>query len=107
MSERKRHNFKKLKIWQIAMEQAKDIFKVTIDFLCSRKFGIVSQMNRCTFSVLSNRAEGSTRTNIFFYRFLDNFLGSSFELQTHILLATSQNYSSNDFLQHVKNKIEE
>jgi len=107
MSEFKRHNFKKLKIWLMAMELAKEIFKLSSIFPSSEKFGLASQMNRCAISMASNIAEGSSRTNKSFSHFLDISLGSSFELQTQLLLASSQNYVADDLSQHIENKIEE
>lgn len=107
MSEFKRHNFKKLKIWLMVMELAKEIFKLSFSFPSSEKFGLANQMNRCAVSMASNIAEGSSRTNKSFRHFLDISLGSSFELQTQLLLATSQNYVADDLSQHIENKIEE
>jgi len=107
MSEFKRHNFKKLKIWQMAMELAKENCKLSSSFPSSEKFGLISQMNRCSVSMPSNIAEGSSRTNKSFSYFLDIALGSSFELQTQLLLANSQNYVADDLSQYIENKIEE
>lgn len=107
MNDFKRHNFKKLKIWQMAMEIAKDIFDLMSNFPNEEKFGLVSQMNRCAISIPSNIAEGSSRTNKSFSHFIDISLGSSFELQTQLLLANSKKYVSDDNLNHLENKIEE
>ena len=85
MTEFKRHNFKKLKIWQMGLQIAKDIFDSTATFPNEEKFGLTSQMNRCAVSIPSNIAEGSSRTNKSFSHFIDISLGSSFELQTQIL----------------------
>lgn len=107
MSEFKRHNFKKLKIWQMAMELAREIFKVSASFPSSEKFGLASQMNRCSVSMPSNIAEGSSRTNKSFRYFIDISLGSSFELQTQLILANSQKYITDESSQYIENKIEE
>lgn len=103
----KRHNFKKLKIWQMGMELAKNIFEVTSTFPSSEKFGLTSQMNRCAVSMPSNIAEGSSRTNKSFSHFIDIALGSSFEIQTQLLLSNSQNYISDEKTIFIENKIEE
>ena len=107
MNEFKRHNFKKLKIWQMAMDLAKEIFKISSSFPSSEKYGLTSQMNRCSISMPSNIAEGSSRTNKSFSHFLDISLGSSFELQTQLLLANNLNYIQNDLAEYIENKLEE
>ena len=92
MSDFKRHNFKKLKIWQMGMEIAKLILDLTNTYPNTEKFGLKSQMDRCSISLPSNIAEGSSRTDKSFSHFLDITLGSSFELQTQLLLANHKKY---------------
>lgn len=103
----KRHNFKKLKIWQMAMELAKMIFEKTETFPENEKYGLVSQMNRAVISIPSNISEGSSRTNKSFSHFLDISLGSSFELQTQVLLANMRGYISEENTKDLESKIEE
>ena len=55
----------------------------------------------------SNIAEGSSRTNKSFSHFIDISLGSSFELQTQLILANSQKYITDESSQYIENKIEE
>jgi four helix bundle protein len=81
MSEFKRHNFKKLKIWQMGMELAKQILDITDTYPSSEKFGLKNQMDRCSISMPSNIAEGSSRTDKSFSHFIDISLGSSYELK--------------------------
>ncbi|MEN4762439.1 four helix bundle protein [Chryseobacterium sp. C39-AII1] len=66
-----------------------------------------SQMDRCSISIPSNIAEGSSRTNKSFSHFLDISLGSSFELQTQILLANHRKYLSDENCETFEIKIEE
>ncbi len=80
MTEYRRHNFKKMKIWIVAMEIVKQIFDVTDTIPMHEKFGLKSQMDRCSVSIPSNIAEGSSRANKSFRHFIDIGLGSSFEL---------------------------
>ncbi len=105
MSEFKRHNFKKLKVWQMAMELAKIIFELTKTFPNSEQFGLTGQMNRCAVSMPSNIAEGSSRTNKSFSHFLDIALGSSFEVQTQVLLANAKGYISQELAIELEEKI--
>lgn len=107
MTEFKRHNFKKLKIWQMAMEITKIVLDVTDTFPSHEKFGLKSQMDRCSISMPSNIAEGSSRTNKSFRHFIDIALGSSFELQTQLLLAQHRKYVSDEVTESLENKIEE
>ena len=107
MSEFKRHNFKKLKIWQIGLDLAKTILDITDTFPISEKFGLKSQMDRCCISMPSNIAEGSSRTDKSFSHFLDISLGSSFELQTQLLLANHRKYITTELTNEIEIKIEE
>lgn len=107
MNDFKRHNFKKLKIWQLAMEIAKEILDLTDTFPSYEKFGIKNQMDRCSISIPSNIAEGSSRSSKSFSHFIDISLGSSFELHTQLLLATHRGYISEDASVIIENKIEE
>lgn len=82
------HNFKELKIWKRSMELSKDIFSLTDNFPDKHKFGLVSQMNRCSVSIPSNIAEGTSRVSSKdFGRFLQIALGSAFELETQLIIS--------------------
>lgn len=107
MADFKRHNFKKMKIWQLAMDIARMILDVTDTFPAVEKFGLKNQMDRCSISIPSNIAEGSSKTNKSFRHFIDISLGSSFELQTQLLLANHRHYISNEVTQDIENKLEE
>ncbi|MCD1117286.1 four helix bundle protein [Chryseobacterium turcicum] len=107
MNDFKRHNFKKLKIWQMGMELSKFTLDLTDTFPAYEKYGLKSQMDRCSISIPSNIAEGSSRTNKSFSHFLDISLGSSFELQTQILLANHRKYLSEEKCETFEIKIEE
>ncbi|WP_126650539.1 four helix bundle protein [Chryseobacterium aureum] len=107
MNDFKRHNFKKLKIWQMGMELSKLTLDITDTFPTYEKYGLKSQMDRCSISIPSNIAEGSSRTNKSFSHFLDISLGSSFELQTQLLLANHRKYLSDEKTEIFEIKIEE
>ncbi|WPO81160.1 four helix bundle protein [Chryseobacterium sp. JJR-5R] len=107
MSNFKRHNFKRLKIWQMALDLSKSTLDLTDTFPAYEKYGLKSQMDRCAISIPSNVAEGSSRTNKSFSHFLDISLGSSFELQTQILLANHRKYVSDEKSEIFEAKIEE
>ncbi len=91
----------------MAMEIAKIVLDLTDAFPPHEKFGLKSQMDRSGVSMPSNIAEGSSRTNKSFRHFIDIALGSSFELQTQLLLAHHRKYVSNEATESLEYKIEE
>ena len=94
MSFRKRHNYKNLKIWKLGIEIVDDIFGIISSFPIDEKFGLKSQISRCSVSIPSNIAEGSSRTDKAFSQFIDISLGSSFELETQLIIAFNRKYIS-------------
>ncbi|TCI85855.1 four helix bundle protein [Tenacibaculum sp. M341] len=107
MNNRKRHNYKNLKIWNLGVEIVDDVYKTTDLFPKEEKFGLVSQINRCSVSIPSNIAEGSSRTDKSFSHFLDISLGSSFELETQLIIAFKRNYITNEQIEKLEYKIAE
>lgn len=100
-----RHNFKNLKIWNLSMEITSDIHKIALTFPKCENYGLVSQMNRCSVSMPSNIAEGSNRTKRHFQYYLNISLGSSFELQTQLLIARQNDYLTEEKTIELENKI--
>lgn len=83
-----KHNFRKLEIWIQSMNVVKDVYEIIALFPVDERFGLKSQMSRCAISVPSNIAEGSSRSSIKeFSHFLDIALGSSFELETQLIIS--------------------
>ena len=62
-------------------------------------------MNRAAVSMPSNIAEGSNRGNKHFQHYLNISLGSSFELQTQLLIANQNKYITEEKTIVVENKI--
>lgn len=82
-----RHNFRELTIWKEGLEIAQRTYRFTAKLPDNEKFGLVSQMNRCSISIPSNIAEGSGRTSDKeFIHFLNISLSSTYELETQLLL---------------------
>jgi four helix bundle protein len=78
-------NFRDLEVWKFSIILVKKIYLITGKFPNEEKFGLVSQINRCSVSIPSNIAEGCSRSSQKdFSRFLQISLGSSFELETQI-----------------------
>jgi len=84
---KKGHNFRELKIWKESMTLVKKIYLITADLPKDEKFGLISQINRCSISIPSNIAEGSGRTSEKeFLHFLNIAISSSYELETQLIL---------------------
>ena len=82
------HNFKELIVWQKARKLVKEVYFVVKNFPVEEKYGITSQIKRASISIPANIAEGAgRRTDNDFCRFLDIATGSSFELETLIILS--------------------
>jgi len=65
------HNFRELKIWQRSMDLAEMVYKLTDSFPREEKYGLSSQLQRCSVSISSNISEGAGRaTNKQFKYFL-------------------------------------
>jgi four helix bundle protein len=81
--------FKKLKIWQKAMEVTVDIYKITADYPKAEIYGLTSQMRRASVSIVSNIAEGAGRNNPKeFIQFLGYSQASATELETQLLVSS-------------------
>ncbi len=104
---KRRHNYKNLKIWKIGLEIANEVSDLLIRFPKYEVYDLSSQLSRCSVSIPSNIAEGSSRTDKSFSHYLDVSLGSSFELGTQLLIAKHRNYINNVELEKLENKIEE
>lgn len=99
-------NFKQVRIWQKGFDIAVNSFKLTATFPNEQKFGIASQITRAAVSIPSNIAEGSSRSSEKDYnRFLEISLGSTYELETQLLISQAaglgNNNSSNKILSDI------
>jgi len=79
---------KRLRVWQLGMDMAVDVYKLTETFPSGEKFGLTSQMRRCVVSIPSNISEGAARnTQKEFSNFLHIAQGSLSELDNQLELA--------------------
>ena len=81
------HNFRELKVWQMARLFVRDVYVASSTFPAEERFGLTSQLRRAVISVPSNIAEGSGRSDKDFARFLGISLSSAYEVETQLLLA--------------------
>lgn len=100
-----RHNYKNLKIWQLGIEIANDISDILLDFPKHERYDLSSQISRCSVSMPSNIAEGSSRTDKSFSNFIDYSLGSSFELTTQLLVAKHRKYINEITFEKLESKL--
>jgi four helix bundle protein len=103
----RRHNYKNLKVWNLGIEIVDDVFNLISEFPKDEKFGLSSQISRCSVSIPSNIAEGSSRTDKSFSHFIDISLGSSFELETQLIIACKRKYITIENLTQIQEKIKE
>ena len=100
-------NFKELKIWQKGFRIAVNSFKLISAFPKEEKFGISAQITKAAVSIPSNIAEGSSGSSEKDYRFLEVSLGSSFELETQLLIAGAINYGDKELRDEILNDVDE
>jgi four helix bundle protein len=82
------HNFKDLEVWQKSIVLCKQIYQLGEQIPKDQKYSLTGQIQRCAVSIPSNIAEGAGRgTKKSFTHFIQIALGSSFELETQLILA--------------------
>lgn len=102
------HNFRELNIWKKAMNLAKVVITEAQDFPENQKHGISSQICRAAVSIPSNIAEGSGRTSDKeFSRYLDIAKGSSYELETQLMLSLELNFIQKEKFDIILNQLNE
>lgn len=105
---RKTHNFRELIAWQKSRDIVKSIYELTKLYPKEELFSLTSQMRRAAISIPSNIAEGCGRgTNPQLVQFLTIALGSSFELETQLILSADLNYVNQVDIQEPVNKLHE
>ncbi len=101
-------NFKELKIWQRGFDIAVKSFALVDTFPKEQKFGISSQITKSAVSIPSNIAEGSSRFSEKDYcRFIEISLGSTFELETQLLIAKAANFGNRELRDEILNGLDE
>lgn len=86
-------DYRKLQIWQIGKEVAKEVYLITKKFPKSELYGLTSQMRRAAVSIPSNIAEGCGRDSVKeFVQFLRVSMGSVRELETQFYISLDVGY---------------
>lgn len=103
MADKIKH-FTDLIVWQKAHRFSFSIYSSTANFPKRELFGITNQLRRAAASITANIAEGMGRGSYpdrlrFFY----NARGSSYEVESYLLLARDLNYfDSNKAIKHLE-----
>jgi len=80
--------FQDLTVWQRAMELTVCVYSLTKAFPKDEMYGLISQLRRASVSIASNIAEGRGRSTVGEFRqFLSIAQGSTYEVQTQLLVA--------------------
>ncbi|WP_027378033.1 four helix bundle protein [Kaistella palustris] len=102
------HNIKKLKIWNDSIDLCVDVYQALANMPNDEKYGLSSQIKRSAVSIPSNIAEGAGRdTNPQFSHFLNIAYGSSYELQTQLIISERLNFISSEVNESLLKKLNE
>lgn len=96
-------DFQDLTVWRWAMELAEAAYGLTKSFPPDELYGLTSQLRRASVSIASNIAEGRGRgSDGEFRQFLNIALGSTYEVQTQLLLARPLRIGNEGLLQRAE-----
>ena len=95
-----KHNFKKLHVWQEALDFCDAVYNYTDGLPSKERHNLCDQLEKCAVSIPANISEGSSkRTNVHFSEFITTALGSSYEAQTHLLICQRRKYGNQIMLE--------
>ncbi len=101
-------NHKKLEVWENALEFSTQIYKATSNFPKDELFGLTNQLRRASVSVISNLAEGSSRSSSAERkRFYEIARSSLVEIDAQMEITSKLNYLNNDELKIIDKSINE
>ncbi len=100
------HRYKDLEIWKLSRKFCTPIYKVTQSFTETERFRLITQLRRASISVPSNIAEGSAKSsNKHFLIFLENALGSCYEIETQLLVSNDVGYLNDNDLKILSDEL--
>ena len=101
-------NFKNLKVWQKSIELVKNIYACTNDFPKEELFGLTGQIRRSAVSIPSNISEGAGGgSKKEFNKFLNIAIGSSYELETQLIISHEINFISDENFENLNSRLDE
>lgn len=102
-----KHNFKKLTIWQDAMDLCDLAYNYADTLPNKEKYNLVNQLEKCAVSIPLSIAEGSgKRTNVHFAEFLTTALTSSYEIETQLLICERRKYGNETTPKDILSRVE-
>jgi len=104
----KTFSFEKLTVWQKAIDLSEFVYTVTRRFPDEERFGLISQMRRCSVSVISNISEGSgRRSGRDKARFTEMAYSSALELMNQTILSERLKFISLENYKKVRMELTE
>jgi four helix bundle protein len=95
-------DFRKFSVWIQAVDLVAEVYQLASLLPKTEEHGLRSQLQRAAVSIASNIAEGASRSSeLEFKRFLGIAIGSSFELETQLILIQKLKMLSSDQLKDV------
>jgi four helix bundle protein len=89
--------YRDLKVWELGVELALEIYRLTANFPKSEQYGLTSQLRRAAVSIPSNIAEGHARkSQAELRRYLNIAKGSLAELETQLIIARELGFVVSD-----------
>jgi len=95
-------NFRELEIWKKGIQIVKMVYALSSLLPTEEKYGLKSQIQRAVVSMPSNIAEGCSRNSeIEFKRFLEISIGSSFEIETQLIIIRELNLADSKIIDEI------
>ena len=102
-----KYSFEKLDVWQDARKFVTEIYKVSGTFPSEEKFGLCSQLQSASVSVVSNIAEGVSRqSDKEKIRFIEISYGSLMEVYCQLYISLDLKYLTIDQFETCKMRID-
>jgi len=102
------NDFRKLKVWQKAVDLATEIYEATDEYPKTEMYGLTSQIRRSVVSIGSNISEGAgRRSKNEFRQFLNIAIGSCYELETQLMISQNLNYLEVELFEEFKELLTE
>ncbi|HPE84510.1 MAG TPA: four helix bundle protein [Aequorivita sp.] len=92
-----------MEVWQDSINLVEVVYKITESFPLEERFGLTNQMRRCSVSISSNLAEGTSRiTQKDKSRFSTIAFSSAMELLNQIIISKRLNFIDDDVYEKLR-----